>query len=284
MNQSRRCAQSGRLRKVVPLFFVFAARCRFGRFGPIQPLGILLLAVFSSPALLLAQSLPIGPRLAGRTGPAEVRGTLLDSTGKPIAGALIAADRLSNAEGQRIFERRFATSGSSGEFNLLGLDPGVYRLCPEFGGRLYAEPCRWSPQVPTVSLSAGQYWQGLQLVVQKAQRLHVRVDDDDKFLQNASARRDRSGVDVTVGVYSTLGFQKARREIVDSGGESHFLVVPLNLPVQVSIRGKGVEFQQDVGGRKVDLKDGKDDLERVEFRDSDGMKQIRVKAIAPKGK
>lgn len=89
---------------------------------------------------------------------------------------------------------------------------------------------------------------------------------------------------MTVGVYSTLGFQKARREIVDSGGESHFLVVPLNLPVQVSIRGKGVEFQQDVGGRKVDLKDGKDDLERVEFRDSDGMKQIRVKAIAPKGK
>ena len=231
-----------------------------------------LLFAWVSAAQVPSQTSPAGQ-------PAELYGSILDSSGKTLAGVTVSADQLSTFDKKRIFSRYYAVTNAAGGFEFKNLPAGVYRICPKVPGSTHVEPCLWSTNVPTASLSPGQLWYGFKITMPQGQRIHVRIDDDDKHLQNAK-KKATSQTRVKVSIGSKFGFRELDLAHADSGGDSYFVTVPRNVPVSVSVRGQNVEFQETQGNRKVDLKDRKDDS--VEFKDNDGPKEIRVSAVVPK--
>jgi len=69
---------------------------------------------------LMLVSLILGNLALAQTGTTSLRGTVTDKTGATVAGAIVHLVNMAQAT-----ERESAT-GSAGEYELLGLQPGVY--------------------------------------------------------------------------------------------------------------------------------------------------------------
>jgi len=121
-----------------------------------------LVGLFSS---LLLVCLLGNQAAVGQTGTTSVRGTVTDKTGATVAGAKV---RLNNAA-QAV--ERDIESGSSGEYEFLGLPPGVYKLTVEKDGFRTYERSKLqllvnSPATENVTIEIGTEVQTVEVTAQ----------------------------------------------------------------------------------------------------------------------
>lgn len=235
-----------------------------------QTLACLFVAVA---ALCAGQS----QRRSVRPRVAELHGSVVTEQGTKIHGARVILYRTPDFKtGERI-DTRFTATRNDGEFSAYGLQPGVYSVCPTVAGSDLVEPCHWSPILPTVALLAGHIRTGFRIVMPRGQRVIVRVEDPGKHLRaKGNARKDTG---ISIRAWSNGRGTGYADVLEDVNGESHILVVPRNRQIRLSARGLGdVEFDYEkANGQKVDLKNGSDEFEVVEFRETDGPKEFRLK-------
>ncbi len=203
-----------------------------------------ILAICCATFLLGPAGLAQGVRINSAQAPAQLFGVLVDSSGKPVVGAEVLAELMwDSSHNRKLGISRAVHTRSGGEFGFASLQPGLYRVCPSIPGSDLLPNCIWSDQQPTVALNGGQLWTGLRLIMQRGQRVVIRIDDPGNELKvkdvpgAATGSEKRKNAFVQVGVVSKKGFHPAKFESEDAGGETHMLVVPRNFPVSLSIRG-----------------------------------------------
>jgi hypothetical protein len=226
-------------------------------------------------ALLNGQARPMdAAKLKG-----EAYGVVIDEAGRTISGVNIQAEQVYDVNGRpAVLSRNTVTSGV-GRFAFRDLEPGTWRFCGTIVNSTLLDPCEWN-SAPTIYLGAGQNVLGLRVLLVQGQRIFVRIDDPDKRLKaNSNGKKDSF---VRVGVVEGARFRSAVRIAEDASGEDHTIVIPRSRELGLSIRGVNVEFDGDDKGKKVDLGTGRDDVAKVNLKDGDGPRTVKVFTKAAK--
>ena len=203
------------------------------------------------PVAAVLAFLGFGPIVLAQTGHPSVgsiQGAAIADTGKPVSGAWITA----TGTGSGAVARRSTHSARDGSFVLSNLPPGTYQLCVDAPGTSLLDPCRWAPAPVTVTLSAGQVPVTRQIQVATGSMVHVRVNDPNKRLGAAlsqgpgQASGQGSGAPVQLSVQALRGIvcplvMNAR----DGAGRNYQLAVPLNVALQLSVAGNGVQLEDE---------------------------------------
>jgi hypothetical protein len=195
---------------------------------------------------------------------ATLVGTVLGDDGVPLA-ASITANRigLPAASGT-------ATSSPKGDFAISGLPFGSYNLCASVKAGGYLDPCGWSTQLPTVTLTAAHpVTAGYSLVLARGVVLQVRVNDPGQILDTPSAAApvapgggSAPSAANTVLPHVTIGVFTDRRTFEpmllvnkDSTGQNRQGTIPSGRPVSIQLFGRGVAVT-DGSGTAIDVTDG----------------------------
>jgi len=128
---------------------------------------------------LMLVSLILGNLALAQTGTTSLRGTVTDKTGATVAGAIVHLVNMAQAT-----ERESAT-GSAGEYELLGLQPGVYTLSVEKVGFRKYEQAKIqlqvnSPVTQNVTLEVGLATEVVEVTAKEA-----ALNTSDASLGNA---------------------------------------------------------------------------------------------------
>ena len=201
---------------------------------PISALPLLLLPVLFLPnAPLMAQFGPL-------TG--SIRGLVVNEGGGPLEGAFVVADRIPPAT-------RFsqtAKSGPGGVFQVQGLPPGTYRLCAQVPGAPYLDPCHWSVTPTTVTLSAGQSSVGNLIVLRKASKLLIRIQDPNHHLSPRSSLVDPPEIVMGVGTPAGTTYP-ARLASTDRSGRTYQVPVPFDAPLTLTLSAARLRINDERG-------------------------------------
>jgi hypothetical protein len=119
--------------------------------------------------------------LFSQTG-TTIGGHILDAdTRTPLAGMAIVAARVPDATVKLPIDT-LTRSSSDGSFSLK-VTPGIHRLCVE-GGKIYLDPCLWSPGTATLDTSKGST---IDLLVKRGVLLVVQLHDPGRNVAVARA-------------------------------------------------------------------------------------------------
>jgi hypothetical protein len=161
----------------------------------------------------------------------SMSGTLKDTTGSPVAKALVAAYLQAKSTDGKFPPVFNATTGSDGSFTFTGLVPGTYLLCAERPDIALLNPCFWAAKKTTATVPSSGPATGISLVAEKGVPINIRVNDS-KGLISASPLLD----DVVIAVKPSTGpGLPVRLASKDGTGKTLTALVPPALPVDVLV-------------------------------------------------
>jgi Carboxypeptidase regulatory-like domain len=185
--------------------------------------------------------------------PGSISGTVRDQTGKPLSGIWVTALRTSLPPA-----RATVASSASGGFVLTNLPEGTYRICAQSSSGQYLDPCWWSDPVVgtgwTATARSGQATAGIDLQLQAASALQLRINDPQFLLDGHPERTVMAGVITKAKVFLPAFVKSA-----DASGRTLQVSVPPNESVQVTISGVQVALIDatgvivPAGGTKISL-------------------------------
>ena len=130
--------------------------------------------------------LPIHSFAAG-TG--TVAGSVVDSTGRPVAGAhvlinhapSIAAPHLSAPPVITGALVATAVTSSQGIFSVGALSPGQYIVCAEVSTPGLLDPCHWATSAPNVTVTAGATTAGVTVTMAAGAVVPIHISDPQAY-------------------------------------------------------------------------------------------------------
>lgn len=178
--------------------------------------------------------------LAQNGAPGTISGTVVNDTGKPVSGAKLICQRLTEykrGSGQHLVVNEFGThvtvfTGADGKFIFSGLPGGRYDLCA-YGSQNQVSACEWKGS-PVLQLESGGSLTGVTRMVLEGSVITMRVADPNGKIAVPQAngkippeRRFFIGVSAGLGHYH-------RAEAISHGPAQHMFRV--TIPKQMSIR------------------------------------------------
>src|SRR5712692_3293707 len=124
-------------------------------------------------------------------GTSGLTGSVVDDSGKPVAGARVLISRPPPSGTPRFIAPPVITgplvatvvADVSGSFRADNLAPGQYIACAETTAPGFLDPCHWAASAPGFTVSAGQTTSGVKIVMAKGAALRVHVDDPRRLLK-----------------------------------------------------------------------------------------------------
>ena len=171
------------------------------------------------------------------TGTGSLQGSVADSQGKPIAGAVVRYHSIPDsvqADTKGAFltgkgiQSGTVTADSNGKFALAGLPAGTHSFCVNLPSAPYLDPCIWRQPVQT-RVSSGAAVTQL-LVLEKGVYLKIRINDPLHLLPQTvdgpwTPRKLQVGV-----VYGTGAYHGVMNNTADSTGRTYQTVIPAGQP------------------------------------------------------
>jgi Carboxypeptidase regulatory-like domain len=114
-----------------------------------------------------------------------IQGSVVDDTGKPVAGARVLIS-LALTAAARPFPPppvvtgplvATVTADSRGAFSAGSLSPGQYVACAEVTSPGLLDPCHWVASVPTFVVATGNATAGVNIVMARGAVVPVHIDD-----------------------------------------------------------------------------------------------------------
>ncbi|GEM_PF-1913335 len=191
--------------------------------------------------------------LWGQSAPAtgQIKGVVQGEDGKAVHRAAVTA--LVQRAGVRPASVS-TTTGNDGSFTLTGLAAAPYRICVQAPGSGLLNPCQWSANPPTATLTAGQIVDAGTIQLKKGAVLQVRILDDGGEL--ASGEVKKQGSHVLLGVWTAGGlFQPMGLKNKAAKNRDYELLIPYDTTLQLSITSRTFKLA-DEKGVAVDAKKG----------------------------
>jgi hypothetical protein len=161
-------------------------------------------------------------------------------------GKTLAATVTANSAGKSPASGH-AVSAADGTFTLSSLPAGTYTLCAAVQGRGYLNPCTWSPNPPTVTVTAGQTVKGYRLTVTKGTVVQVHLNDTGGALTVVAAA-NQTAPHVLLGVMTDRHlFEPLVMTGKDATGQDHEGTIPLIGPAHLVVSGNGVQVTDAIG-------------------------------------
>jgi Carboxypeptidase regulatory-like domain len=110
-------------------------------------------------------------------------GKVIDSNGNPVGGALVTALRTSTVP----WTSSRTSSQSDGSFIFSSLTAGAYEFCAQVLAGGYLNPCEWSLNPPTVTVTAGNAATGFVLKMAIGSLLQIQVQDPSNVASAAAS-------------------------------------------------------------------------------------------------
>jgi hypothetical protein len=189
----------------------------------------------------------------------SIQGTVRDSQGTPIKGAVVSYHRLptyvstapqpfstsqqSSAGTLHLVPGevpvdRAVTTDAVGSHKTSGLSAGTYTMCVNVPGQRYLDPCQWST-APSVTVSDNQT-STLNVVIRTGVFVRIRINDPQHLLPT-SEQHPLDFPRLTAGVFFGTGaFNAAQRSTVDSTGQDYLLAIPVKTPLTLWISSRYV--------------------------------------------
>jgi hypothetical protein len=186
----------------------------------------------------------------GQSG--RVTGTVVDTSGQPIAGAMVRATMRSSPQPIPLTPGKppafmpvsaAAPSGTKGEFQIEGLYAATYAMCVYKPQSTVLDPCLWSDTPVVVTLAADSTASGVTVTAAQGTIINIRVQDPTGFL-NANPGKD----DLRVGINrQKLPFIPALPTSRDSGGKTMSVAVPIGQPISLIVASAGLDVASNGG-------------------------------------
>lgn len=181
----------------------------------------LLLTVMFFATGLVAQTAKVG----------IIQGTVTDDAGNALGGALISAIQQGPGTPSTSLLTRNVLSTASGAYEIDNLPAGTYTICGQFDSGGVLNPCVWSSQPLTATVSAGATTTGVAIVMQRGAIVHLTLADPQQLL-TTNASRD----DVLVGVsWGNAPFQLAKVLNKTATGRTLSILVPAGQQVSIGV-------------------------------------------------
>jgi hypothetical protein len=175
-------------------------------------------------------------------------GTVTGDNRSPLSGAIVMATLQPGSPPESSFTpfSARAISGADGSFTLVDLPPGTYKLCAEQRAAEMLNPCLWSDEPILAAVVAGQTTKGVEIQMQKAVTLTIRLNDAQKLL--AKHLGQTAGADLLIGTsHGTSPFIQAEAVSADETGRELRLLVPADTNVDLSIYSGFFGLADDTG-------------------------------------
>ncbi|MBI2685205.1 MAG: carboxypeptidase regulatory-like domain-containing protein [Acidobacteria bacterium] len=171
-----------------------------------------------------------------------VRGTILDSDGKPLKGGFAVVSRKDPAGARGGGGRKTSlATGNDGVFSIAGLPAGAYTLCIQAPGTDLLDPCRWG-SAPAVNVTASQVAAAGNIRLAMGARLRVRLQDQQGQLD--AHEGITKGAHVLVGVWTADGlFQRATSSARGKAFREYSLLIPRGTPLRLNVYSKYFQIQ-----------------------------------------
>jgi hypothetical protein len=149
--------------------------------------------------------------------------------------------------GNKAFDRQFA-SKRDGAFSLSGVPAGKFRICVDAPQENVLDPCLWSTDEQTFTVTDGVPLTNLNITVQVGTKIRVHVNDPQDALP-----KEKGGVrgDALTMVVQTSDRRYHNLRQVSSGpsGSDHYLVVPFDQTVTLVTESTTVALKDQDGKR-----------------------------------
>jgi hypothetical protein len=175
----------------------------------------------------------------------SLAGTVTGQDGSILRGVIVTY-LLPPLQGAQTVSGGMVTA-ADGLFQFPNLPSGTYYLCayPAPGLGLL-NTCEWTRNAQTAIVTAGQATTGVSIVIQKGQRLHVRVNDPQQMLAIGPA--SRTGALLMAGVWEPTGFYHTLPlQTWDATGQDFELAVPTAMPFHPTLAAPNAQVTDSTG-------------------------------------
>lgn len=190
---------------------------------------IRIIAVF--PVILLANL------LSGATINGSAAGSVVDDTGKQMAGARIVISRAISVNSAKFNgppvvtgpQAAIALSDKAGGFQVDSLRAGNYVACAQVTIPGWLDPCHWSATATEFTVVAGQKTSNLKITMPRGAIVSIHVDDPQSLLKTATGGTDS---ECQFHIVTAKGFHyNANIQTSDKVSRDHAITVPFGMPV-----------------------------------------------------
>ena len=184
--------------------------------------------------------------VAGIVPAATISGTVTTSDGKAVRASLTIHDLSTvRVKGSAAFDRQFG-SRADGSFALAGVPAGTYEICVDAPHEGLLDPCVWS-EAGKFSVSTADVAK-LAVVAQRGQFTQLRVNDAGSILEDSKTKN--TGGHLAITVQSGGGkFHHFRLLSSDLGGQSHYAVLPIGVPLTVTVSSADFAVKDEKNNR-----------------------------------
>jgi hypothetical protein len=174
-----------------------------------------------------------------------VSGTVVSATtNKPVPGAIVTAIRTTTPP---LSER--ATTPANGTFQLSNLPAATYRICVQVPAGGYLNPCTWTRNPTTVTLTAGKSAAGVALKLTPGSKVNVFIADPSNVLSQVG--KSGQAPPVSMGVRTPLGIiEPFIMRSASKTGSQHEATIPFDSAVPIWIHSAKLALTQ-VGATAV---------------------------------
>jgi hypothetical protein len=179
---------------------------------------------------------------AATTTAAVVKGSVVDDSGNPVAGARVFINSAPPATAPHFAAPPVVTgrqaamiaSDSTGAFSVGNLPPGQYIACAEAPAPGLLDPCLWAASAPTFAVTAGQPTAPVTVVLATGAILPIHIDDPMALLTPVTGPFD---LNLQVHIVTSTGqHYMARIQSSTTGGRNLAMTIPFGTPVTVLVR------------------------------------------------
>jgi hypothetical protein len=178
---------------------------------------------------------------AAASTPSAVQGSVLDDTGKPVAGAHVLIAAALPVTAPRLTAppvitgplATTATADSSGAFAIPTLPAGQYIACAEATTPGLLDPCLWAVSAPTFTVTAGKTTTGVNITMARGAVIPIHIDDPQSLLKPVAGPID---FDLQIHAVTAKGHHyNANIESSTATTRDHVITVPFGTPVSIQV-------------------------------------------------
>src|ERR1043166_2576528 len=152
---------------------------------------VLLFAILTGTDAIAQGAVPFG----------QIQGSIFTQANQPIPKAIVVVQQ-QDASAAPAFEAS-GVAGPDGSFTFSGVPVGTFLICVQVPGSSYLNPCTWSNNPPSVTLTNRLGGNAGRIRMDEGQLLKVKLNDANKLLQTDEGKVP--GAKVLIGVFGPNG-------------------------------------------------------------------------------
>lgn len=177
------------------------------------------------------------------TGGGTLAGSVLDNTGRPVAGAHVLINHAPSIAAAHLSAPPTITgplaatvvASSQGTFSVGALSPGEYIVCAEVSTPGLLDPCHWAASAPTATVAAGETTSGVTVTMAAGAVVPIHISDPLAMLTPVSG--SQMSFDLQVHAVTSKGLHYiAETQASSAVSRDLAITIPFGAAITLQVR------------------------------------------------